>query len=114
MLLRHLIIEHDGLTIADELYLFVELGDRCIDRQCIINAAILIDLPLLVAHRISQQDDIDIAAFLAQIGYRSDILIAHILLEEYDKMLVPDMRRTCGCRLLVVLCQPNQTSRNVF
>ena len=61
-----------------------------------------------------EQDDIDVLAFLSQIGDSRNVFITDGLFEEEDEMLIADVGYADRSCLLVVLGELYKASGNVF
>ena len=107
------IVEHLSLAVGNERDLFVELCNRSIDINGVINAAPLIYLTIILGHVVGEQDDVNTLVPLFQIGNSRDVFRLLSLFIEHNEMLIANMSRAGGSRIFVILRILYQTTRNV-
>jgi len=113
MVLRCLVVEKNVLAFGDELNLLVQLRDRCLGHNGVVNATLHVNLALLFRHVVGDEDDVDIVTLLAQIGDGSNVLTTHISLEKDNEMLIRDVRSTYLGGILVGRGHANQLTRDI-
>ena len=80
---RSFVVEKDVFTVRNEQNLLVQLCDGCFLMDGVIDTAFHVQVTFLTGHGVRDEYDVDIAAFLTQIGDCSDVLAAHISFKEH-------------------------------
>ena len=88
---RSLVVEEHTLAVGNKLNLLIQFRHGGIQGYRIVDAALLIDLAVFIAEVAGEQDDIGVLALFPDIGDGSHVLVALVLLEEHNEMLIAYM-----------------------
>ena len=108
------IVEQHHLTVGDKLDLLVKFRNGRIDINRVVDATLLIHLPVVHRQLVGEQNDVDILAFLLNICDSCDIFCLYTLLVEHNEMFITNMGGTGRGTILVVGRKLNQPPGNVF